>query len=167
MSLFSGAAQGAKPIAPVVLLERWVLTKPWQPYWALVDPATSDLKILPCMALTVFLHLHLLLIPFRLSKGFFRFQASMHCFSWESTASKGKDFILAKPRISSKGSKDRRRYGVPQQEKPEQVDNSQMENLTIDWNYLSVSMKKNRIYERGQRWGNVHGQCRRRQLKCT
>ena len=58
--------------------------------------------------------------------------ASQHCFSWESAASKGKDYILAKPQISSKGSKDRRRYGVPQQEKPEQVGYSQMENLTID-----------------------------------
>ena len=54
MGLFPGVAQGAKPIAPVVLLERWVLTKPWQPYWALVDPATSELLILPCMAFTFF-----------------------------------------------------------------------------------------------------------------
>ena len=141
MGLFPGVAQGAKPIAPVVLWGRWALTKPWPPYWALVDPATSELLILPCMAdvknVIRFLHLHLLSIPFRLSnKASFRSakasMASQHCFSWESAASKGKDYILAKPQISSKGSKDRRRYGVPQQEKPEQVGYSQMENLTID-----------------------------------
>ena len=54
MGLFPGVAQGAKPIAPVVLWGRWALTKPWPPYWALVDPATSELLILPCMAFTFF-----------------------------------------------------------------------------------------------------------------
>ena len=54
MGLFPGVAQGAKPIAPVVLWGRWALTKPWPPYWALVDPATSELLILPCMAFTLF-----------------------------------------------------------------------------------------------------------------
>ena len=136
MGLFPGVAQGAKPIAPVVLWGRWVLTKPWQPYWALVDPATSELKILPCMDFIVSYICTFSQFLFGSAKASFRSakasMASQHCFSWESAASKGKDYILAKPQISSKGSKDRRRYGVPQQEKPEQVGYSQMENLTID-----------------------------------
>ena len=140
MSLFSGAAQGAKPIAPVVLLERWVLTKPWQPYWALVDPATSELKILPCMAFIVSYICTCSQFLFGSAKASFRSakasMASQHCFSWESaSASKmGKDFILTKPQISSKGlSKDRRRrQAPPQPEKPEQVGNCQLENLSID-----------------------------------
>ena len=136
MGLFPGVAQGAKPIAPVVLWGRWALTKPWPPYWALVDPATSELKILPCKAFIVSYICTCSQFLFGSAKASFRSakasMASQHCFSWESAASKGKDYILAKPQISSKGSKDRRRYGVPQQEKPEQVGYSQMENLTID-----------------------------------
>ena len=138
MGLFPGVAQGAKPIAPVVLWGRWALTKPWPPYWALVDPATSELKILPCMAFIVSYICTCSQFLFGSAKASFRSakasMASQHCFSWESAASKGKDYILAKPQISSKGlSKDRRRrQAPPQPEKPEQVGNCQLENLSVD-----------------------------------
>ena len=45
MSLVLDAAQDVRLSALVVLWERWAQTRLLLPYWALVDPATSELKI--------------------------------------------------------------------------------------------------------------------------